>query len=301
MVAIIEAHGERRSNEARRLINYASDPAQVLDRTAWKKGQEKIQYWGISYGSLLGQTFAAMYPDRVGRLVIDGVLDPEDYYRGDWLKNLQDSDAIISSFCDYCYEAGPEKCPLFTGNSGRDVEERLERIMMSLKTDPIAVPSDGVRGPEVVTYGDMQLHMLTAMYFPCMGAELFFNMLAELDTRNGTSIAERKQGGLWPVKISDKCIHDGAFSEACTTGNYFAMFGAFQSVSCMDFGGGSNFTKDEFREYLGDLKAQSKWISTSWARTKLSCVGYTVAPAWQFEGMPFFSVHVLRMVLMSTF
>jgi hypothetical protein len=227
-----------------------------------------------------------MYPNRVGRLVIDGVLDPEDYYRGDWLKNLQDSDAIISSFCDYCYEAGPEKCRLFTGSSGRDVEERLERVMMNLKSNPLSVPSDGVRGPEVVTYGDMQLHMLTAMYFPYMGAELFFSMLADLDTGNGTSIAERKQGGLRPVKISDKCIRDGAFSEACTTGNYFAMFGAFQSVSCMDFGGGSNFTKDEFKEYLVDLKAQSKWISTSWARTKLSCVGYTATPAWQFEGIP---------------
>lgn len=44
--------------------------------------EPKLQYLGVSYGTFLGNTFASMFPNRVGRMVIDGIEDPHDYIKG---------------------------------------------------------------------------------------------------------------------------------------------------------------------------------------------------------------------------
>jgi pimeloyl-ACP methyl ester carboxylesterase len=36
------------------------------------EGSSLLNYWGISYGTFIGETFASIYPDRVGRVVLDG-------------------------------------------------------------------------------------------------------------------------------------------------------------------------------------------------------------------------------------
>jgi pimeloyl-ACP methyl ester carboxylesterase len=87
MVAIIEALGQWREEQAKKLIKekqYAKGEAEsILNRTRWMKGKEKLQYWGFSYGTILGMTFAAMHPDRVSRVAVDGVVEADDYYNGE--------------------------------------------------------------------------------------------------------------------------------------------------------------------------------------------------------------------------
>lgn len=41
-----------------------------------------IRYIGYSYGTLLGATTAAMFPDSIGRMLLDGNINPTDYYYG---------------------------------------------------------------------------------------------------------------------------------------------------------------------------------------------------------------------------
>ena len=35
----------------------------------------RVLYWGFSYGTILGNTLASMFPGRMGRVVLDGVDD----------------------------------------------------------------------------------------------------------------------------------------------------------------------------------------------------------------------------------
>jgi pimeloyl-ACP methyl ester carboxylesterase len=90
MVAIIEALGEWRETKAKASLSCEKSRRhdEITKRTMWRKGEEKLQYWGFSYGTLLGATFASMHPARVGRVVLDGVVDAVDYFSGQYLDSV---------------------------------------------------------------------------------------------------------------------------------------------------------------------------------------------------------------------
>ena len=56
----------------------ARDVMQIVDALGDK--DNKLRYWGVSYGTLLGTTINAMFPDRVDKLIVDGVVNPFEYY-----------------------------------------------------------------------------------------------------------------------------------------------------------------------------------------------------------------------------
>lgn len=67
-------------NKTGRLIGtafVARDMMRVVDAL----GEDgMLRYWGVSYGTVLGATLAAMFPNRVDRVVLDGVVNPFEYY-----------------------------------------------------------------------------------------------------------------------------------------------------------------------------------------------------------------------------
>lgn len=50
--------------------------ARDLDLMRAVLGDERLNYLGYSYGTFLGATYASLYPERTGHLVLDGALDP---------------------------------------------------------------------------------------------------------------------------------------------------------------------------------------------------------------------------------
>jgi hypothetical protein len=65
-----ETHMTNKSSILRHVstASHARDMLEILH----KLGYDKLKYWGFSYGTLLGGVFAAMYPDKIERLVSDG-------------------------------------------------------------------------------------------------------------------------------------------------------------------------------------------------------------------------------------
>ncbi|KAK4504612.1 hypothetical protein PRZ48_002573 [Zasmidium cellare] len=94
-----------------------------------------LRYYGQSYGSALGQIFAAMFPDRVGRIIIDGVLNPHQYISGTDYQELATTDAVLDGFFSSC-EARPDICNLtMLDTSQQSVRQQFDIMLNKLKED----------------------------------------------------------------------------------------------------------------------------------------------------------------------
>lgn len=58
------------------------DNARDMDMIRQALGQQKISYYGFSWGSYLGQVYITLFPDRVNRVVLDGVVNPSRGWYG---------------------------------------------------------------------------------------------------------------------------------------------------------------------------------------------------------------------------
>ncbi|KAJ8092780.1 hypothetical protein PM082_023608 [Marasmius tenuissimus] len=143
-------------------MNTANSARDML-RIVEAHGQEKLQYWGLSYGSVLGYTFAAMFPDKVERLIIDGVVGIEDYYRARLLNLAEDADKTLQWFFQSCKDTGPQSCAFYE-DSTEAMSTKLQKIYNRLNEDPIPVRTNESYG--VVDYGFLHFVVITGLYRP---------------------------------------------------------------------------------------------------------------------------------------
>ena len=209
MVAIIDALGQWRANERGTIhppLNTDSAQSKIISQHAQTQaGKEKLLYWGISYGSLLGATFAAMYPERVGRVVLDGVVDAEDYYAGVWGRNLQDADKVMDQFFEQCHAAGPKDCELFSIDGSEGSRRIFNKVMKDLEAAPLPVPETGNYGPDIVTYSDVREYIRNTMYNPQRYFKNLARLIVALSKGNGTELASRKQSQIGNTCRSPAC------------------------------------------------------------------------------------------------
>lgn len=97
-------------------------------------GMEKLNYIGYSYGTYLGAIYADNFPKKVGRFVLDGIMDPSlnvnEVSRGQAVGFEKSTREFLSKCVN-----GLFKCP-FTG----DVDKQFDQLMnflMSLADSPL--------------------------------------------------------------------------------------------------------------------------------------------------------------------
>jgi pimeloyl-ACP methyl ester carboxylesterase len=109
------------------------DAARDMDVLRQALGDQRLTYLGKSYGTYLGATYADLFPARVGRLVLDGALDPRigtDQIGHDQAAGIQ---LALRSFLADC--AGRADCPL--GTDAGTAEQRVGELLTSIRARPL--------------------------------------------------------------------------------------------------------------------------------------------------------------------
>jgi pimeloyl-ACP methyl ester carboxylesterase len=192
MLEIIERHAEYVAKEVAKKAAQRAGKRPGCDSSTYVPGESKLQYWGFSYGTLLGSTFASMFPDRVGRLILDGVVSAYDYQHSLGNGSLTDVEKAMNSFYTFCRNLGPGECSLATANSSvLDIKERTQNIIASLYHDPLPIVSSD--GPDFLTWSDLKLVIFSATYLPRLMFQSVADILAAIE-QGGGSVTDELAG-----------------------------------------------------------------------------------------------------------
>ncbi|MFC7929899.1 alpha/beta hydrolase [Streptomyces cinereoruber] len=172
-------------------------------------GDERLSYVGASYGTFLGATYAELFPDRVGRLVLDGAMDPSlpalDLNR-DQTAGFETAFRAFAADC-----VGRTDCPLGTG-SVPEAGEALKKFFREVDAEPLPTGESRKLGESLATTG-----VIAAMYDEGAWPQL----------REALTQAKGGQGaGL--LALAD------SYYEREPDGEYANLMAANAAVNCLD-------------------------------------------------------------------
>ncbi len=127
--------------------------ARDLDRLREAVGEPRLRYYGLSYGTYVGEVYANLFPHRVGALALDAVDDPIAWSTGHRpedanvpfstrLGGFRDADRAVQAFLDTC--AADVRCAF--REPGTDLRAKYEALLDKLEATPGAITYQDVIG-----------------------------------------------------------------------------------------------------------------------------------------------------------
>lgn len=99
-------------------------------------GEKQLTYFGASYGTLLGATYAQEFPDRVGRFVLDGAVSPTATADEAAKAQAAGFETALNAFIADCLK---DTCPL--GDSVGTARAKVMSFLGSLDKSPLPTGS----------------------------------------------------------------------------------------------------------------------------------------------------------------
>lgn len=150
--------------------------ARDLDLLRAVLGDEKLNYLGYSYGTFLGATYAELFPENTGRLVLDGAIDPSSSNYEVNETQAKGFESALAAYLDDCI--GASDCP-FAGSTDEALVT-IGELLKSVDESPIASEDGRLLGSSA---------LLTAIIYPLYSPEQGWPLLSEMlaDVMNGNA------------------------------------------------------------------------------------------------------------------
>ncbi|TLP76925.1 alpha/beta hydrolase [Nesterenkonia sphaerica] len=155
LAAVVEQCQERSGEIIEHLDTVST--ARDMDIVRAAIGEEQLHYFGMSYGTKLGLAYAEMFPEQVGRWVLDGVMDVSLSLSGIAGDQAVGFERQLRTFTEWC--ADREECPI--SGDAQDVYEGIAELTDEIREHPVTA-SDGRQITAETIFGGLS----TTMYIP---------------------------------------------------------------------------------------------------------------------------------------
>ncbi|MDH6587109.1 pimeloyl-ACP methyl ester carboxylesterase [Streptomyces sp. SAI-133] len=229
-----------------------TDAARDMDLMRQVLGDDKLYYFGISYGTELGGVYAHLFPKRVGRAVFDAVVDPTQDSEQGALGQAKGFQLALDNFADDC-TSQPTDCPV--GDTAQDVRDRIAKLLADLDRNPIPGLGQRLLTQSAATNGIAQ-----ALY-----SKDFWEYLTE-----GLEQAYDGDGRVLML-LSD------SLNGRSENGEYSNIAAANISINCAD--DKPRYTAAQVERKLPEFRAASPLFGDFMAWSMVTCTDWAVAGA----------------------
>jgi pimeloyl-ACP methyl ester carboxylesterase len=109
------------------------EAAKDIDVLRAALGDSKLSYFGASYGTFLGATYAGLFPKRVGRMVLDGAIDPSLSALRMSLASAHGFEVALRAYVNGCVSKGG----CFLGSSVDEGIAQIQKFLAEVEQNPL--------------------------------------------------------------------------------------------------------------------------------------------------------------------
>jgi pimeloyl-ACP methyl ester carboxylesterase len=225
--------------------------ARDMDAVRAAVGDPKLTYLGYSYGTLLGATYAQLFPRNIRALVLDGAVDPRQDTIAASESQAKGFELAFGNFARWCADNGG-RCPI-----GPDARAAVTTALDKARSSPVR----GADGREA-TSGWVFYALVSSLYTESGWQELA-SAIARLETGDPDEV----------FNLADR------YAERRADGTYSNMFDANAAVNCAD---------EDASPDVGEIRRlQAEWRAKYPLFGAPLAVGMLTCTAWPGKRDPF--------------